>query len=314
MKKTMTSGRISNIERYTLHDGPGIRTTVFLKGCPLRCLWCSNPETQAGHPQLAFFKERCNGCIRCIEQCPQNAISINQNSIKVELDFDKCNHCGECVGACNMDALVMIGEWISAEEIANLVARDKVFYQHSNGGITLSGGDPLWQPEFAGEILRLCRENQIHTAIQTCGYGTQEQIDHMIPFLDLAIIDLKHSDSFAHQELTGEGNEIILENIKYIDSKKIPIVIQIPLIPDVNDSDEILKNIFEFTGNLKNALGVSLLPYHSLGVPKYAHIGKSYSMPSIDNPSANYLKEKIESCKNYQVNIIQFMDEGIIYS
>ena len=310
----MISGWISDIERYALHDGPGIRTTVFMKGCPLRCLWCSNPETQAEHPQLAFFKERCNGCLRCIEQCPQNAISINQNSKKAELDFNKCNHCGECVDACSMDALMMIGKWVSAEEIADLVARDKIFYQHSNGGVTLSGGDPLWQSEFAGEILQRCKENQIHTAIQTCGYGTKEQIDHLLPFLDLAIIDIKHSDSSAHQELTGEGNEIILENIKYIDNKQIPIVIQIPLIPGVNDSEGILKDIFEFTGSLKNALGVSLLPYHTLGVPKYKHIGKSYSMPSIDIPSANYLKEKIESCKNYQVNIIQFMDEGIIYS
>jgi pyruvate formate lyase activating enzyme len=314
VKKSLISGWITNIERYTLHDGYGIRTTVFLKGCPLRCLWCSNPEAQEGHPQLTFIEERCNGCLRCIEECPQNAIIINQDCIKVELDFTKCDNCGECVGACKMDALVMIGERVSAEEVANLVERDKIFYKHSNGGVTLSGGDPLWQSEFAGEILRLCKENQIHTAIQTCGYGTKEQIDHLIPFLDLAIIDIKHSDSSAHLELTGKGNKIILENTKYIDNKKIPIVIQIPLIPGINDSEEILKNIFEFTGSLKNALGVSLLPYHTLGVPKYGHIGKSYSMPSIDNPSANYLKEKIESCKKYNISIIQFMDDGIIYS
>ena len=304
MKKTMISGWILNIERYTLHDGPGIRTTVFLKGCPLRCLWCSNPEAQVGHPQLAYFEERCNGCLRCIEQCPQNAISIHQKSKKIELDFNKCNHCCECIDACNMDALVMSGEWVSAEEIANLVARDKIFFQHSNGGVTLSGGDPLWQSEFAGEILHLCKENQIHTAIQSCGYGTKEQIDDVIPFLDLAIIDLKHTDSSTHQKMTGKGNEIILENIKYINSKQIPIVIQIPLIPGFNDSEEILKKIFEFTGSLKNALGVSLLTYHTLGVPKYKHIGRSYSMTSIDIQSVDYLKEKIESCKKYQVNII----------
>ena len=309
----MISGWITDIERYALHDGPGIRTTIFLKGCPLRCRWCANPETQADHPQLAFFKERCNGCFSCIEQCPQNAISINQNSKKVELAFNKCNNCGKCVNACSMDALVMIGKQVSAKEIADLVARDKIFYLHSNGGVTLSGGDPLWQSEFAGKILRLCKENNIHTAIQTCGYGTKEQIDHLIPFLDLAIIDIKHSDSSIHQELTGKGNEIILENIKYIDNKQIPIVIQIPLIPGINDSNEILRNIFKFTGSLKNALGVSLLQYHTLGVPKYRHIGRSYSMPSIDI-SSNYLKEKIESCKNYQVNIIQFMGESIIFS
>ncbi|MDO9546799.1 MAG: glycyl-radical enzyme activating protein [Pelolinea sp.] len=312
MKKATISGYISNIERYTLHDGPGIRTTVFLKGCPLSCLWCSNPEMQVGYPQLAYFEERCNGCLRCIEKCPQNAISIKQNCLQVEVDFVKCNHCGECVDTCNMDALVMIGKRVSVEEIMNTVTRDKVFYQHSNGGVTISGGEPLWQSDFSGEILRRCKENQIHTAIQSCGYGTKEQIDRIIPFLDLAIIDLKHYDSSAHHKLTGKGNEDIIENIKYIDNNKIPIVIQIPLIPGFNDSEETLKNIFNFTGNLKNALGVSLLQYHTMGVPKYKHIGISYIMPSIDSLPADYLKEKIESCKKYNLPIIQFMDDYLL--
>ena len=310
MKETSISGYISNIERYTLHDGPGIRTTVFLKGCPLSCLWCSNPEMQESFQQLAFFEERCNGCLRCIEKCPQNAISLNQNSLRVSVDFTKCNHCGECVNSCIFDALVMIGERVTAEEVADIVSRDKVFYQHSRGGVTISGGEPLWQSAFSGEILKRCRDNQIHTAIQTCGYGTREQIDRIIPFLDLAIIDLKHYDSSAHEKLTGKGNETIIENIKYIDNNKIPVVIQIPLIPGFNDSEDVLKNIFNFTGELYNSLGVSLLQYHNLGVPKYKHIGKTYSLPSIDPPSADYLKQKIQECKKYNIPIIQFMGEN----
>ena len=307
----MISGWISNIERYTLHDGPGIRTTVFFKGCPLRCLWCSNPESQEGKPQIAFFDDRCNGCGRCVELCSRQAIKLEKSRSRVKLNFGRCNNCGECIAVCNQEALVMIGERVSAEKIANLVARDKVFYQHSKGGVTLSGGDPLWQSKFAGEILRLCKENQIHTAIQTCGYASKEQIDQVLPFLDLAIIDIKHSDNSMHQQMTGRGNEIILNNIKYIDNNQIPIVIQIPLIPGYNDSDEILRNIFEFTQCLKNALGVSLLVYHTLGVKKYRHIGQPYTMPSIDLPSVEYLKKKIEICKKYNVPIIQFMDDVI---
>jgi len=314
MNEKIASGWVSNIERYTLHDGPGIRTTVFLTGCPLRCLWCSNPEAQLDHPQLIYLEEKCNGCLRCIARCPQKAISSRENSIKVEVNFKKCDHCGECIKVCNVDALMISGERFTAQQVADVVARDKVFYRHSNGGVTLSGGDPLFQPEFSAEILRLCHAEGIHTAIQTCAYTTKDQIDLLIPYLDLAIIDIKHSDSETHKQLTGKPNETILENIIYIDSKQVPIVIQVPLIPGLNDSDQVLKDICNFTMSLTNALGISLLVYHTLGIPKYRSIGRTYAMPEIEVPSADYLKEKIDTCCNFGVNIVQFMEEGIMYA
>ena len=314
MSENSISGWVSNIERYTLHDGPGIRTTVFLKGCPLRCLWCSNPETQVDHPQLIYLEEKCNGCLRCIEICPQKAISIRENSAKVDVDFKKCDHCGQCVTVCNVDALIMSGERLTAREVVDVVARDKVFYRHSSGGVTLSGGDPFWQPEFSAEILRLCQADDIHTAIQTCAYATREQLDLLIPHLDLAIVDIKHSDSDTHIKLTGKPNKTILENISYIDSRGIPIVIQIPLIPGFNDADNVLRDICNFTATLKNALGVSLLVYHTLGVPKYKSIGRTYTMPPIETPPADYLQEKIAACRDFGANIVQFMEEGITYA
>lgn len=311
MKDAMISGWITNVERYTLHDGPGIRTTVFFKGCPLRCLWCSNPETQIKDAQLAYFKERCIGCQRCIDLCPQHALIPQDPGQPIEVDFNLCDNCGTCVNACYQDALVMMGECVSAKEVVRIVERDIVFFQHSKGGVTLSGGEPLWQAEFASEILRLCQQKQIHTAIQSCVYVEKAEIDKVLPYLNLAIIDFKHTNPAAHQELTGKPNDLILENIHYIDQRNVPIIIQIPLIPGYNDSDEVLSSAFELARGLKNGLGVSLLTYHTLGVSKYKTIGRTYMLPMLKVPSTDYLREKIESCKKYRVPIIQFMGDGI---
>jgi len=313
MKDTMISGCITNIERYTLHDGPGIRTTVFLKGCPLQCLWCSNPETQIKDAQLAYFRERCIGCQRCIDICPQQALIPQVLDQPIDVDFNLCDNCGACVSACHQNALVMIGKWVSAEEVFHIVKRDIVFYRHSKGGVTLSGGEPLCQAAFAGEILRLCQQKQIHTAIQSCAYGEKNEIDKILPYLDLAIIDFKHIHPTAHQEFTGQTNDLILENILYIDQQNVPIIIQIPLIPGYNDSDEVLCSAFELARGLKHGLGVSLLTYHTLGVSKYKSIGRSYELPLLEVPSTDYLQEKIKRCKRYQVPIIQFMGDDTAY-
>ncbi len=304
------NGWITNIERYTLHDGPGIRTTVFLKGCPLRCLWCSNPETQLSQPQLSYIIERCTACYRCVSACPQEAIAIEEQGEPVKVDFEKCNHCGQCVSICNEEAFALIGRRVNAQEVDDIVVRDRVFYDHTGGGVTLSGGEPFWQANFSSEILRLCKKDKIHTAIQSCGFASKEQIDLMLPYLDLAIIDFKHFNENTHQKLTGKSNAIIKDNISYIDQKGIPIVIQIPLIPGFNDSEEVLEQAFIFTRNLKNSLGVNMLTYHTLGVSKYKHIGQDYMMNPIEIPT-DYLKSVIEKCKKYNVPILQFMGDGL---
>jgi len=299
-------GFIFNIERFTLHDGPGIRTTVFLKGCPLNCVWCCNPESQSIAPQLAYFKEKCTACGRCLPLCPKGAISSGEKDQPVILNFALCDGCGNCVPACIPGALVMMGEEKTASEIVGVVKRDLPFYLRSGGGVTLSGGEPLAQPVFSAEILRLCKAERIHTAIQTCGYATQADIDRVLPTLDLVIFDLKHMDAAAHQKLTGKSNQLILENLKYINSQKKEIVIQIPLIPGMNDSEENLAASFQLAQSLKYVSGVSLLAYHALGQSKYSRIGRSYGLSDLRSPDNNYLKIKSEWAAQFGVPIVQF--------
>ena len=299
-------GFIFNIERFTLHDGPGIRTTVFLKGCPLNCAWCCNPESQSIAPQLAYFKEKCTACGCCLPLCPKGAISSGRKNQPVLINFTLCDGCGKCIPACIPDALVMMGEEKTAVVIAGVVKRDLPFYLRSGGGVTLSGGEPLAQPVFTAEILRLCKVEGIHTAIQTCGYASQADIDKILPHLDLVIFDLKHMDSAAHQTLTGKSNQLILENLKTIDSQKKEIIIQIPLIPGMNDSEENLTASFQLAQSLKYVKGVSLLAYHALGQSKYSRIGRSYKLLNLQQPNSNYLKIKSEWAAQFGVPIVGF--------
>ncbi len=301
-----TKGIIFNIERFTLHDGPGIRTTVFLKGCPLNCVWCCNPESQSLALQLAYFKEKCNACGRCLPLCPKSAISSGGKGQPVILDFALCDGCGACIPACIPETLVMMGAEKTAVEIVEIVKRDLPFYTRSGGGVTLSGGEPLAQPVFSAEILRLCKAEGIHTAIQTCGYAAQTDINKVLPFTDLVIFDLKHLDPIAHQTLTGKSNQLILENLQYINAQEKEIVLQIPLIPGMNDSEENLTAIFHLAQSLKYVKGVSLLSYHALGQSKYARIGRSYGLTDLQQPDDNYLKIKSEWSAQFGVPIVRF--------
>jgi pyruvate formate lyase activating enzyme len=299
-------GFIFNIERFTLHDGPGIRTTVFLKGCPLNCLWCCNPESQSIAPQVAYFKEKCTACDHCLPLCPKGAVSPGGKDQPVIIDFALCDGCGKCMPACIPGALVMMGEEKTAVEIVDIVKRDLPFYTRSGGGVTLSGGEPLAQPVFTAEILRLCKVEGIQTAIQTCGYAAQADVDKVLPYMDLVIFDLKHMDPAIHQTLTGKSNQLILENLHYIDSRKKEIVLQIPLIPGMNDSEENLTASFQLAKSLKYVSGVSLLAYHALGRSKYARIGRKVESADLQQPDHNYLKIKSEWAAQFGVPIVCF--------
>jgi|LSQX01.3.fsa_nt_gb pyruvate formate lyase activating enzyme len=300
------TGTILNIERYTLHDGPGIRTTVFLKGCPLRCIWCSNPESQKSRPELVYFRERCVGCGRCLEHCPQSALIQESEGAPITVLFDRCDGCGLCVDKCYYEALTLAGEVMTAREVFEIVARDQPFYTHSGGGVTLSGGEPLAQPEFSAEVLRLCQEKGIHTAIQTSGNAPLENLKQLEPYLDLVIFDNKHFDNNEHIKLTGVNNVRILENLKYLNSINKRIVVQIALIPGLNDSEDNLRSIFDFIETLPSVEGLSLLSYHTLGVSKYRNTGREYKLPDIAQASSDYLSEKMAFAEAHGVNLVRF--------
>jgi pyruvate formate lyase activating enzyme len=303
---TDIKGFVFNVERFTLHDGPGIRTTVFLKGCPLQCAWCSNPESQLLLPQLAYFQDKCNGCGSCLTLCPHGAITVNDSQKSVNVGFDLCDGCGKCADDCIPQALVMMGESKTASEIAAEVIKDKPFYSRSGGGMTLSGGEPLAQAAFSAEILRLCKNAGIHTAIQTCGYADKADFDLLLPHLDLVIFDLKLMDTTSHQNWTGKPNQLILENLAYLNSKNKEIVLQIPLVPGVNDSVENLTASFQLAKSLASVKGVSLLVYHPLGAIKYARMGRTYELSHLSQPDGQYLKEKSEWAAQFGVPLVQF--------
>ena len=258
----------------------------------MRCLWCSNPESQSSFPQLSFIPEKCSACGRCIALCRHRAITSSQADGPVAVDFSRCLHCGDCAVACYPGALVMIGKDMSAREVVDILGRDLRFYQNSGGGITLSGGEPLFQPEFSSEILWLCRQMGIHTAVQTCGLASWDAIQLLLPNLDLVIFDLKILDPEKHHRLTGFTNEQILANLQSLDESADRIVIQIPLIPGINDADENLDGMFRLARGMNHLVGVNLLSYHNLGAGQYRRLGYSYQLESQPVPDAGIWPEK----------------------
>jgi pyruvate formate lyase activating enzyme len=274
----MTEGVIFDIQRYSIHDGPGIRTVVFLKGCPLRCEWCSNPEGRNPVPELEFFASRCERCGRCVEVCPREAVNRALDSAPAEkLDRRACDLCGVCVEACLSSALVLSGRRVTVEEVMVEVKKDLAFYRRSGGGVTLSGGDPLAQPSFARTLLERCGEANIHTAIETCGHAPEQVFRQVVEPSDLVLYDLKHADPMEHQRLTGASNTVVLRNLRVLVGMGKPIVARLPLIPGQNDGEANLREI----GTLLSGLGireVHLMPFHQLGKDKYQRLGIRYEL------------------------------------
>jgi len=282
-------GLVFNIQRYCIHDGPGIRTIVFLKGCPLRCLWCQNPEGMLPRPEIFLYKEKCFGCGRCVITCPAKAIEIYEGKSRTNRDL--CKRCGKCVEVCPTEARVLMGKWFTPEEVFNVVVRDRVFYETSGGGVTLSGGEPLAQPEFTIAVLKLCRDAGIHTAIETSGYASWEVLRRVLEYTDLILYDFKHMDPRKHKEYTGVSNELILENARRISRESsVPIWARVPIIPGYNDSFENFEATARFIANElgKAVKQVNLLPYHRLGESKYERLERSYSL-AIEPPTEEHM-------------------------
>lgn len=268
-------GTIYNIQRFSLHDGPGIRTTVFLKGCPLRCQWCHNPESQSTVPQLSLFAERCIGCGRCMSLCDAHVLENNQHVIR----YDACRGCGKCATACPAAALEIFGREATAQEIVEEAARDLPFYQTSGGGLTISGGEPTMQPDFAAEILTLAKARQIHTAMESCGHTAFSVLEKLLPHLDMILYDVKQMDSQLHKNYTGQDNELILSNLRRLCGKDqtVEVVVRTPVIPGFNDQKENFAALRDFLLTLERIPRVEVLPYNPLAGSKYPRLGMTYT-------------------------------------
>jgi len=295
-----THGLIYNIQRYSIHDGPGIRTTIFLKGCPLRCRWCQNPESIEDFPEIGYSESRCSRDYACVEACTRKAIKIVREGYPIHIDRKLCRDCRDnnCTDACYNKALRVIGEYLSVDYVINEIKRDTLFYRNSNGGVTLSGGEPLHQPLFTLNLLRRCKERGFHTVLDTSGYAEWDILRDIVNFVDLVLYDIKCFDSKNHLKLTGVPNETILKNFRSIVSDTdTSVIARIPVIPGNNDAEE---NITEIAKFLKDSglKEVNLLPYHKLGIGKYKIVGKRYLSKKIEVPSdehLNHLKVLIET-------------------
>ncbi len=265
------NGMIFDIGKFALHDGPGIRTTVFLKGCPLRCLWCHNPESQSCRPEIFFRPEQCLGCGRCFSACPRHCHQMRGGSRLFHRE--SCNGCGRCAAECHSGALERVGRIMSVEEVIAEVLKDKLFYEKSGGGITLSGGEPLAQIEFTAALLQTAGEHNLHTCLETSGFAPPEEIMRLVPSVDLWLWDVKACPK-DHPRLTGVPAGPILENLHRLDRAGGNIILRCPLIPGVNDSPAHLTGIGELANSLRNVREIQLEPYHALGEGKRAHLGR----------------------------------------
>lgn len=290
-------GMIFEIKRFAVHDGPGIRTTVFFKGCPLKCLWCHNPEGLSYEPEIAFLERKCVHCGECFCICPLGLHTENENGIHL-INRSECTLCQTCVRNCMPQALKFYGTEYSADKIFEIVYADIDFYKQSGGGITCSGGEPLMQPDFLAAFLALCKNAGLNTAVDTSGYAKWSSFEKILPFTDIFLFDIKHMDTEAHKKMTGVDNGLIHENLQKLAEYKAAVEIRMPIIPELNDSEKNILQTAAFLKTIKTIKQVRLLPYHALAGSKYSSIGKEHNMPAPSdniNEKLHYVSEILKS-------------------
>lgn len=293
----MNNGLIFDIQRFSLHDGPGIRTTVFMKGCPLRCLWCHNPESQENWPELSFVPEKCIGCGRCFQECPSEAHRMEGG--KHVLDRLKCVRCGRCAEKCYGGALTTIGRAITADEVIAEVLRDKPFYGNSGGGMTLSGGEPMFQFEFTMELLKAAKTHGLNICMETCGTVSVENYAETLPYVEIYLFDIKESDPVRHLEYTGAPLEPILKSLEFLNFKNAGIILRCPVVPGLNDREAHFRAIGELASRLNSVLQIDVEPYCPLGISKSGRIGKNYLLPELKSfPDKSETGKWVESIKS----------------
>lgn len=297
------SGNIFQIQRWSVHDGEGIRSTVFLKGCPLRCKWCANPESWNGEPEVLFFRERCTGCGHCVEACPSAAVSLGADN-KCDFDREKCVGCGKCCEVCPSGARKMAGTAATVDDVLKVIKRDAIFYRESGGGVTFSGGEPFAQPEFLRQLVSACKRLGVDTAVETCGQFSWKQVADIVELLDCVFVDIKHMDDAVHKALTRVGNRKILENIKLISQANPNTIVRVPLIEGVNTSEQNIREMCEFLRRDTRVDAVELLPYHDIGTSKYAAAGASAQAFAV--PDAATIEKIGKQISTYGIRIVDF--------
>lgn len=282
---------VTNIQGYSIHDGPGIRTIVFLKGCSLECQWCCNPECISPHPEVGFIKALCTKCGKCAGVCPEEALICEADQLP-RIDRKRCSGCGACSSVCSYKAIVLYGKQMNADEVFDAVNRDKMFYQASGGGVTASGGEALLQPQFVCDLFEKCRRADIHTCLETSGYAAESALRQVLPYTDYILYDLKHLNSDKHRQYIGKPNDLILANAKTVAASGVETLFRMPLIPSINDS---LQNIRETAAFLKGlgekARRIELMPYHHLGGSKYRALDRPYSLSALPQADPAHVEE-----------------------
>lgn len=297
------TGTVFNTQKFSIHDGTGIRTLIFMKGCPLRCIWCSNPESQRTGPEVMFVRSKCTGCGKCAALCREAVV----DDVTFDIDRSRCVKCGLCTSKCYAGAKKMTGRQVTVREMMELIEKDRIFYTNSGGGVTVGGGEPAMQHGFVEELLKACRESHIHTAIETCGYGRWQDICGMFDNADQIFFDLKAMDPELHRRLTGVSNELILHNAEQAAVRGKDVIFRIPLIPGCNDS---LTNIEEtgifvggLSGNGRN-VSIEILPYHDLGRDKYRWLDMDYGLEDTGKPDATQVEELKTILKDHGCSVV----------